>query len=260
MSEHLYYIRRNEEELGPLTLSQLRSMWGNGAIGVKTPYREEGGEQWGTLGAMQSILEGAMQPPPVPQMPPSLPDKLQPAPDNEYVPPGGKGGLGCLAVGVIGVVGLFIFSASDEKPTGNVSPQPRPAVQRSSEPSFQPVVAPPVVAPPSNITWREIDLFYFKGKNTDLQKAAKWKEYEGQRIEWSGKVSSISEGFFGGVSMQVKMNPDTLVSDLIITLNESEASKAINYKEGSPIKFKATLKNWGNFLGISLTDGEIIEK
>lgn len=114
MSEHLYYIRRNDEETGPLTLGQLRSMWGNGAIGVKTPYRVEGGETWENLSAMQSIIEGET-PPPVPQ---------KTAANEEYVPPGGKSGLGCLGMGVIAILGLFIYAVStDDAPPAKAAPQ-----------------------------------------------------------------------------------------------------------------------------------------
>jgi hypothetical protein len=276
MSEHLYHIRKNEEEIGPLTLGQLRSMWSTGAIGVKTPYRVEGSETWGNLNALQAVLEGGTSPPPVPQMPPILPQSPPALPSTadagKQSGTAARDALGCLVLIVGGVFVLFLYvnASINEKPSPKAAGQAGLIVQNSSEsPVSNPAstaapvastIVPVAVEEPSNITWKEIDLFYFKSKNTDLQKAAKWKQYEGQIIEWSGRVSSISEGFFGGISMQVKMNPDTLVSDVMIKLKEGEEAKAMSYKEGASIKFKATLKDWGNFLGIMLADGEIIEK
>ena len=111
----------------------------------------------------------------------------------------------------------------------------------------------------SNISWSEVDQIYnLKGKSTDLKKEEEWKRFKGKKVQWTGTVSAISETF-GTLSLQIKMNPSTFTSDLIISLKEDQRSKAINYSEGDRVTFTGILKDWGTLTPISLSDGEIIE-
>src|SRR5687768_3878040 len=66
--------------------------------------------------------------------------------------------------------------------------------------------------PISDISWRTIDSIYnLKHKETDLRKDELWKQFEGKRVQWTGRVSEVSQ-MFGSVNLQVKMNPDTFTS------------------------------------------------
>ena len=112
----------------------------------------------------------------------------------------------------------------------------------------------------SDISWNTIDEIYKIGNdNTDLQKDNEWERFKGKRVNWTGKVFSISEGVFGGLSMQVKMKESTFGSDLIIDLKDSEKSKAGKLKKGDSVTFIATMKSWGTLLPISMDEGEIVE-
>jgi hypothetical protein len=72
-------------------------------------------------------------------------------------------------------------------------------------------------------------------------------------------VSAVSDGWFSGFTMQVKMNPDTLTSDLLIRLKESEKPKAIQLHEGDRVRFTGILNDWGSLLPITIHEGEIIQ-
>ncbi len=111
----------------------------------------------------------------------------------------------------------------------------------------------------STIKWSELDKIYnLKSNSTDMQKEALWKDYKGKRVAWTGTVSEVSKGTFGGLSLQIKMNPDTLTSDILLSLKKEEESKAMSLTKGSKVSFVGTLNNYGGaLLPMSLDDGEI---
>jgi hypothetical protein len=113
--------------------------------------------------------------------------------------------------------------------------------------------------PISDIDWSTIDSIYnLTYHKTDLQKDERWKEFKGHRVRWTGKVSSVGESF-GSLTLQVKMNPDTWTSDLLIKLKDSERSRATRLNKGDSVTFTGTLDNWGSLLPITLKDGEIVD-
>jgi hypothetical protein len=116
----------------------------------------------------------------------------------------------------------------------------------------------PVTTPPiSNISWGAINAIYnLKSTYTDLQKDQEWQVFKGKRVRWSGSVEAIADSF-GSLTMQVKMNPDTFTSDVIITLRESERSKAAQLHQGDSVTFTATLDRWGTLVPLSMDDGVI---
>ncbi len=110
----------------------------------------------------------------------------------------------------------------------------------------------------SDISWQEVDKIYnMKSKNTDLQKDEAWKQYKGKKVEWTGKVTSVGDSW-GSTMLQVKMNPDTWTSDVIITLKKAEKPKALKLKEKDKVTFRGVLTRWGTLMPISIQDGEII--
>jgi len=114
-----------------------------------------------------------------------------------------------------------------------------------------------LATPLSSITWPEVDAIYnLKSKNTDLQKDELWRRYKDKKVKWSGKVSSVSESF-GSLKLQVKMNPDTLTSDLIIKLDASQKSTALSLTKGDSVTFTGVLDKWGSLLPITLKEGQI---
>ncbi|CAN5129966.1 hypothetical protein BH20ACI1_BH20ACI1_22950 [soil metagenome] len=111
----------------------------------------------------------------------------------------------------------------------------------------------------SPIKWSDVDRIYnLKSNSTDMQKEALWKDFKGKRVAWSGTVTEVSKGAFSGLTLQIKMNPDTLTSDIILTLKKEEEGKAMNLTKDSKVSFVGTLNNYGGaVLPMSLEDGEI---
>lgn len=112
--------------------------------------------------------------------------------------------------------------------------------------------------PISNISWQTIDRIYgLRYKETELRKNEEWKRFEGKRVKWTGTVSEVSETF-GSLAIHIKMNPGTFSSDIILTLKDSERSKAVQLQKGDPVTFTGTLQSWGSIMPISMDDGEIM--
>ena len=146
---------------------------------------------------------------------------------------------------ILSVLGLFItigmFSSDSSRSTA------------SSDSS----TSAPAAAKVDPISWDEIDDIYdLKHKETDLRKKEIWKRYKGKRVSWDGTVTSISDGF-GGLTLQVKMDRDTLISDLLIRLKKSEREKALQLKQGDPVSFTGRLDDWGSIMPITLDQGEL---
>lgn len=109
----------------------------------------------------------------------------------------------------------------------------------------------------SDIQWEEIDKIYnLKSSSTELQKKEAWKNYEGKKVQWSGTVTSVGETF-GTLQLQVKLNPNTLISDVLVSLKDSARSEALKLKEGDTVTFQGTLDDWGTLMPITLDQGVI---
>jgi hypothetical protein len=151
-----------------------------------------------------------------------------------------------------GVIGLLIVLAGMHD---YMHPELYVKQQQQDPPTKTAPSAPSV----SSISWSQVDAIYnVKSKTTDMQKEDAWKRFKGQRVVWTGEVSEVSSGMLGGVSLQIKMNPDTFTSDLIISMKKSERDKASSLSKGSRVTFSGVLNNGGTILPITLDDGEIV--
>jgi zinc ribbon protein len=179
----------------------------------------------------------------------------KPPPETAAKPQSQALALGCLFVLLLAGVGIFaLFFGVTRSTTPSVSTSANHSTP-SSEPTTPSEATTQTI---SDVSWDTINYIYNLGsKYTDLQKDKEWTRFKGKRVKWTGQVRAISQSF-GSVTMQVKMNPDTLTSDLIITLKDTEKSKAERLREGDSVTFVATLTRWGTVLPISMSDGEII--
>ena len=126
--------------------------------------------------------------------------------------------------------------------TGSASPPPR---------------ATPILNRWSSITFEEVnDRFGVQSTLTDLQKDRQWDAFEGKCVEWIGELTSLSEGFFGGFSIQFKHLRTTFVSDVIVSAPSSEESRLLQWSEGQRYTYRGTLKRYGGaILPISIDWG-----
>ncbi len=93
---------------------------------------------------------------------------------------------------------------------------------------------------------------------TNLQKKDFFdKNFKDNYVEWTGEVSSISESF-GQYVLQVKHCLLTFTSDIMVTMKKDQKDKLLSFKEGDTVTYRAKLTRIGDILGMSATEGEII--
>ncbi len=113
-------------------------------------------------------------------------------------------------------------------------------------------------APIENISFAELeDTYAINSKKTDIQKNEIWKNYQGKKVKWSGEVASISDTF-GTLSLQVKIDPGTMTSDVLVDLKPSQRDAALKLSQGSKVTFVGVLDSWGTIMPITLSNGEIV--
>jgi hypothetical protein len=111
----------------------------------------------------------------------------------------------------------------------------------------------------SDLKWADYDKVYnVKSSSTDMQKEALWKDFEGKYVSWQGTVSEVSEGSLSGLVINIKMNPDTLTSDIRLSLKDDQKEKVMALTKGKKISFTGKLKTAGGaILPLSMDEGEI---
>lgn len=94
---------------------------------------------------------------------------------------------------------------------------------------------------------------------TSLQKEDKFNsELKDKYVQWTGEVSSISDSW-GSYSLSVKHCPSTWISDISVTMKDSEKDKLLKLKDGDKVTYKAKITSYGDLLGFSASEGQIIE-
>ena len=153
---------------------------------------------------------------------------------------------GCLIVVILIGVGIGGCVMLMGKAVVEVDKEKKAAVARAE------------AAPISDVTWEEIDAIYnLKSKYTELQKKEHWNNYEGKKVKWRGAVSSVGETM-GTMSLQVKLNPSTFTSDVLVRLKPTEREKAIKLSEKDLVTFVGILDDWGTIMPVTLDQGEIV--
>ncbi len=148
------------------------------------------------------------------------------------------GGLGVLGIG--GCVALIGTTANE--------------MDKQEKAELARVGAEPV----SDIKWEEIDKIYnLKSDFTDLQKKEHWKNYKGKKVQWTGKVSSIGETL-GTLQLQVKLNPSTFTSDVLVRLKDESKSEVMKLKKDDSVTFQGILDDWGSLMPVTLDHGVVI--
>ena len=149
-----------------------------------------------------------------------------------------------IGVSILGMGGCFFL-------VGGVASE----VTKSIEEEQVALAAQPV----SEVQWSELeDIYSLKSEKTDLQKDELWKEYKGEKVEWTGTVTAITDTF-GSLQLQLKMKESSFGGDVIVTLEKTEREKAIEFSEGDTVTFQGILNRWGSLMPISLSDGVIVK-
>ena len=94
---------------------------------------------------------------------------------------------------------------------------------------------------------------------TTLQKDYKFEtQFKGEYIQWTGIVSSIKESW-GSYSLHVKHCSSTFTSDITIEMTDDQKNNLLKYREGDKITYQAKLNRFGEFLGLSASEGKVIQ-
>ena len=94
---------------------------------------------------------------------------------------------------------------------------------------------------------------------TSLQKQNEFNnKFKDKYVQWSGTVSSVGESL-GSYTLQVKHCPNTLVSDIVVTMKDDQKEKLLTLKEGDKVTYKAKLTRLGDLLGLSADNGELVQ-
>lgn len=163
---------------------------------------------------------------------------------------------GCVLCGLIGVIKEAVNPSNTNSAAANQPPPPSSPVPVAAA-NTKTNVATPV--PVSNITWNDYDRVYnLKSNSTDVQKESLWENFEGKTVTWQGEVSEVSKGAFSGSTVSIKMNKETLTSDILLSLKKDQESKMMSLTKGQKITFTGKLKSYGGaVLPLSIDEGEI---
>lgn len=147
---------------------------------------------------------------------------------------GKKLGIGCGALLLLGIVLIVAIpapeSSSGSRQTGSTASRPAPSRTASAE--------------PSDITFQEVySTFSIHSSLTELQKEARWKDYEGKCVEWTGELAHLDEGLFGGISIGFKHRPQTFTYDVLVSAPSKMKDELLTWNMGQRYTYRATLRS-----------------
>lgn len=150
---------------------------------------------------------------------------------------------------LLGIGGLIVFSmcnsfVKDKRPHRSSA---SPAVEQEAPRVF-------IDKPCAEVT----KLFDASSKLTELQMKEAWSDYDGKWVRWTGKVSEVGETF-GTLQLQIKCRPATFTSDVIVSFPDSARASLLGLKQGQQIKFVAKLTDYNRLMGVSATNGELVD-
>ncbi|MFH1471446.1 MAG: hypothetical protein ABIF85_00980 [Nanoarchaeota archaeon] len=156
-----------------------------------------------------------------------------------------KIGIGLLALIVLGM----IFGGNSNKPGA-------PTSTDNSKSSTQ--ATPVQKTLMSNSFESDYEDIYCDEDATALQKKTLFEEkFKGQYVNWTGEVSRVAESY-GNYVLNVKHCPDTFTSDIRITMKKDQKDKLLKLPEGDEVTYIAKLTDFGEIMGLSANDGEIV--
>lgn len=186
-----------------------------------------------------------------------------PLPTRKSLPWYAWAGIGLLALLLgAGFVAIGINEQKEKRQkelAAQNAPPSQPAAPAPSAKTFQATPSAPPKDLISNISWNDYNKIYnVRSNSTDMQKDALWKDFEGKSILWTGTVSEVSEGTLSGLTLQIKMNSETLTSDILLNLKDEQKSKAMSLTKGQKVTFTGKLKSYGGaILPLSIDEAEI---
>ncbi len=166
--------------------------------------------------------------------------------------------MGCATV-ILGFVGLGVLGAllGDGSPSQAPSPSSAAPAAAPTEPAKAEEPAPPEAIRWLTDSCRDTAKnFGAQSKMTDLQKKAIWEQNQlsGAHFKWTLEVTSV-DTTFGKIQAQFKCKGSrAFVSDVILGVDDEQT--ALSLVKGNRYMIHGTLRDWGNFMGLS---GDLVE-
>jgi hypothetical protein len=170
---------------------------------------------------------------------------------------------------VLAIVGLFGFGAiltcfacglngNHQSSTSNPDFLPDRQTPPTNNPTTEGSSIVTTTLPPfASTSFEDLGADWCAQSTNDLKREDTFKRFNGKVVEWEGEVSHVGETF-GSLMLQVKHCPNTLTSDIVITLRADQKQKAIDLKQGQMVKYRTKLSGWNSWTGLSGNDGVII--
>lgn len=112
--------------------------------------------------------------------------------------------------------------------------------------------------PVSNSFENDYEDIYCDEDATALQKKTLFDEkFKGQYVNWTGEITRVAESY-GNYVLNVKHCPDTWTSDISITVKKDQKDRLLQLTEGDEVTYIAKLTDFGEIMGLSANDGEIV--
>ena len=110
----------------------------------------------------------------------------------------------------------------------------------------------------SSTSFSEYGNVYCDIDATDLQKETLFNDnFKNKYVKWTGEVSSVSESF-DSYNLQVRHCDSTFVSDVTISMKDTQKDKLLQLREGDIVTYTAKLTRYGSILPLSADEGEIV--
>ena len=107
----------------------------------------------------------------------------------------------------------------------------------------------------SEIDWSTVVSVY--DLSTELQRKERWKEFEGRKVRWTGRVTGVNDDLILFVSMTSESHAYRL--DALIHLKDCERSHALLLNEEDSVTFTGILEYLLDSGTVTLEGGEILD-
>lgn len=172
-------------------------------------------------------------------------------------------------VRIIGFVIFMAMAGAVSPPSENTGASTSDLSVDTSQETVEETQPPETTPAPTEPPLEILDISFYKfdsmfgteGYLTDIQKEEKFEEeFEGKYVQWKCELVNVDESLFGGkYTLQMKCDPRTLASDMMVELRKDQNDKLMDIYKGDRVEFIAKLKSYSAFFGHSAEDGVIVD-
>ena len=84
---------------------------------------------------------------------------------------------------------------------------------------------------------------------TQIKKNELFALMKDKEVTWTGTLTDVRQGLLGGISLQMKCRPETIVSDVLVDGFSADQKKdLLQLQNGQKVTVTGTLVSWGELL------------